>query len=73
MALVLAVQSGMLDALPLAAVMVFRQGLHNAMDEGAADAVRMIETTGTLDKEQKAKLLDALKRYAQTVAPATPA
>ena len=40
-ALVLAVQSGLLDPLPLPAVAVFRQGLREALDRGAPDAVRL--------------------------------
>jgi len=70
-ALVLAVQSGLLDPLPLAAVAGFRQGLHGALDRSAADAVRLIQTTGTLDDARKRDLLETLRHYAQTLTPAT--
>ena len=49
-ALVLAVQSGLLDPLPLPVVAAFRQGLRDALDRGATDAVRLIQETGTLDE-----------------------
>lgn len=47
-ALVLAVQSGLLDALPLPAVIAFRRGLHDALDAGAADVVHQVEAGGTM-------------------------
>ena len=68
-ALVLAVQSGMLDALPLPIVVAFRRGLGDAIDRGAPDAVRLIQKTGTLDDKLKQSLRDALRRYAETLAP----
>jgi F-type H+/Na+-transporting ATPase subunit alpha len=43
-ALVLAVQSGLLDPLPLPVVVAFRLGLGDALDRGAPDAVRLIQT-----------------------------
>ena len=69
-ALVLAVQSGLLDTLPLSAVVVFRSGLGDALDRGAADAVRSIEETGTLDDVRKQALRETLQHYVETVAPA---
>jgi F-type H+-transporting ATPase subunit alpha len=69
-ALVLAVQSGLLDALPLPAVATFRQGLSGMLDQRAADSVKLIQETGTLDDRRKKALLDVLKQYAQSVAPA---
>jgi F-type H+/Na+-transporting ATPase subunit alpha len=68
-ALVLAVQSGLLDGLPLPAVVTFRLGLTDALDHGAADCVKSIQETGTLDDMRKQALLDTLKRYVQSVAP----
>ena len=68
-ALVLAVQSGLLDALPLASVVAFRRGLGEALDSGAPDAVRQIQDTGTLDEAAKTALIDALRRYAATSTP----
>jgi F-type H+/Na+-transporting ATPase subunit alpha len=71
-ALVMAVQSGLLDALPLAVIPDFRRGLGQAIDRGAADAVQSIQETGTLDEAGKQTLQDALRRYAQTLTPAAP-
>jgi len=68
-ALVLAVQSGTLDTMPLPAVATFRQGLGAALDRTAGEAVRSIETAGTLDDAQKQSLLAALRAYAASVAP----
>ena len=45
-ALVLAVQSGLLDALLLPAVVTFREGLSAALDAAAAEAVKLIQETG---------------------------
>ena len=75
-ALVLAVQSGVLDALPTAALPGFRSGLGPAIDEGASEAVGEIERTGKLGDAARTGLLDALRRLAAGVAlppaPATP-
>jgi F-type H+-transporting ATPase subunit alpha len=70
--LVLAVQSGLLDALPLPVVIAFRRGLRDALDHGAADAVRLIQETGTLDAEHKQALHGTLQHYVQTVTPTVP-
>ncbi|MGD0635854.1 MAG: F0F1 ATP synthase subunit alpha [Beijerinckiaceae bacterium] len=67
-ALVLAVQSGLLDPLPLAAVIAFQRDLHAALDRSAPEAVRLIQETGTLDDARKQTLLDMLKQYVETVA-----
>jgi F-type H+-transporting ATPase subunit alpha len=69
-ALVLAVQSGLLDPLPLPAVTAFRQGLSDAIDRGAPDAVRMIQNSGTLDDAQKRTLAEILGQYVQGFIPA---
>jgi F-type H+/Na+-transporting ATPase subunit alpha len=71
-ALVLAVQSGLLDSLPLPAVLAFRRGLREALDRGAGDAVRLIQDSGTLDAARKQTLLEALKQYVQTASAASP-
>jgi len=71
-ALVLAVQSGSLDALPLPAVAAFRRGLRDALDAGAAAAVHQVEAGGTLDDEHKQVLLQAVKRCIQAIAPPSP-
>jgi F-type H+-transporting ATPase subunit alpha len=66
-ALVLAVQSGLLDRLSPAALDKFRDGLGLALDRGAAEAVRLVQQTGTLDDARKRALLDALRLYADSV------
>jgi F-type H+-transporting ATPase subunit alpha len=68
-ALVLAVQSGLLDALPLPVVVEFRRGLHETLDRGASDAVRLIQETGTLDDTGKQAIHVTLRQYAQFVTP----
>jgi F-type H+/Na+-transporting ATPase subunit alpha len=72
-ALVLAVQSGLLDPLSLPAVIAFRHGLGEAIDRGAADAVRMIQSSGTLDDARKQPLLQTLRQYAHNFIPMAPA
>jgi F-type H+-transporting ATPase subunit alpha len=67
-ALVLAVQSGLLDALLLPAVARFRQGLSGMLDQQAVNSVKSIQATGTLDGELKQALLNMLKEYAHSVA-----
>jgi len=57
-ALVLAVQSGLLDPLPLPALTAFRKGLSDAIDRGAPDAVRVIQNSGTLDDARRQALGD---------------
>ncbi len=59
--------------LPLPVVIAFRQGLRAALDRDAADAVRMIEATGTLDDAREEMLRDALRRYVERLAPTMPA
>ena len=71
-ALVLAVQSGLLDSLPLTAFAEFRRGLRDAIDLASPEAVRMIQQTGTLDNALKESLLEALKRYIQAIMPVSP-
>jgi F-type H+-transporting ATPase subunit alpha len=68
--LVLAVQSGWLDALPLELMVTFRRGLHEALDRSTPDNVKLIEETGTLDDAKKQALGEALKRYIETLMPA---
>jgi F-type H+-transporting ATPase subunit alpha len=66
-ALVLSVQNGLLDTLTLPVVATFRKGLSTALDKDAADAVKQVQETGTLDDAHKKPLLDALSRYAKTL------
>jgi F-type H+-transporting ATPase subunit alpha len=70
-ALVLAVQSGLLDPLAPPAVLAFRQGLAAALDRGAPDAVRAMQDAGTLDDAGKSALVDILRQLAQSVTPTT--
>jgi F-type H+-transporting ATPase subunit alpha len=60
-----------LDPLPLPAVTAFRQGLGDIIDRGAPDAVRMIQSSGTLDDAQKKALGDILRQYVHGFIPAT--
>jgi F-type H+-transporting ATPase subunit alpha len=69
-ALVVAVQDGLLDALPLPSVTSFRQGIGEALDRGAPEAVRMMMETGLLDAEGKQALRDTIRNYAQSLASA---
>ncbi len=66
-ALVMAVQSGLLDVLPLPAVVEFRRGLGDVLDRNAPEAVRMIQQSGTLDDAQSQAFRDVLEHYVQTV------
>jgi len=63
-ALVLAVQAGLLDPLPVAGVAEFRRGLGAALDRDAPKAVAQIEETGALDEALKQVVLAAMKNYA---------
>ncbi len=69
-ALVLAVQAGLLDALPLPSIAAFRLGLREAIDTQAAPSIQQMQATGTLDAAGTQALLDVLKRYAATFAAA---
>ena len=75
-ALVMAVQSGLLDGLARPTIAAFRLGLRAAIDTEAAASVHQMETTGTLDVGGRHALSEVLKRYAATLATsidATPA
>jgi F-type H+-transporting ATPase subunit alpha len=63
-ALVLAVQAGLLDAMPLADIPAFRSGLTSALDSGAPDIVRLIQDGKPLDDAGKKALLAALPKAA---------
>jgi F-type H+-transporting ATPase subunit alpha len=67
-ALVLAVQAGMLDVLAVPDVITFRAGLTDALDRFASDVVTQLQTTGTLDDAHKQTLLAALQSYARSIA-----
>jgi F-type H+-transporting ATPase subunit alpha len=71
-ALVMAVQGGMLDALTLPEVVTFREGLRAAIDGGAPDAVKMIQDTGNMDETSKISLAEHLAAYAKMIAQPAP-
>ena len=60
-ALVLAVQNGLLDAMPLRALAEFRHGLQAMLARDAADIAQQIDRTGTLEAASMHKLLDILR------------
>jgi F-type H+-transporting ATPase subunit alpha len=66
-ALLLAVQSGLLDPLPLDAVAAFRAGLPAALDRDAAEVLHAIAETGQMDDEAKESLLAAMTRLATSL------
>ena len=68
-ALVTAVQAGLLDPLPPDAVAAFRAGLATALDRDAPDALRQIAADGSLDDAGRASLRAALEKLARDIAP----
>jgi F-type H+-transporting ATPase subunit alpha len=66
-ALVLAVQSGLLDPLPLTAVVAFRQDLSETLDREVPDIVHQIKNTGAVDDAGKRALRGALRKYVLTL------
>lgn len=69
-ALMLAVQTGLLDPVPLSAMAGFRADLPATLDTDAGDAVQAIARTGTLDDKTRADLIAALSRLAVSLTPA---
>ncbi|NBB98076.1 MAG: F0F1 ATP synthase subunit alpha [Alphaproteobacteria bacterium] len=63
-ALVLAVQKGVLDALTPKAVDAFRDGLAGALDTQLADLLARVEATGILSDADHAALLELLQKRA---------
>ncbi|PTW61080.1 F-type H+-transporting ATPase subunit alpha [Breoghania corrubedonensis] len=68
-ALVAAVQEGLLDAVEIDHIAAFCEALPKALDETAHDAVVGIETTGGLDDTGRTRLLQALTRLAVRFSP----
>ncbi|WP_131194508.1 F0F1 ATP synthase subunit alpha [Lichenihabitans psoromatis] len=68
--LVLAVQFGLLDAIPLSALVDVRKGLRKALDEGAGPAVKQIEQEGELNEVNRDALRIVLERYVSRWLPA---
>ncbi|TCM78094.1 F0F1 ATP synthase subunit alpha [Rhodovulum steppense] len=63
-ALVLAVQEGLLDALAPDQLARFRDDLATSLEAGGADVLRKIETTGKLETADEAALLAVLSKLA---------
>ncbi|MEJ2541738.1 MAG: F0F1 ATP synthase subunit alpha, partial [Gemmatimonadota bacterium] len=63
-ALVLALQAGLLDPLPLEVVERFRVQLPETIDTGAAEAVKEIREKGTLEAARRQELMDVLTELA---------
>ncbi|MCF8510444.1 MAG: F0F1 ATP synthase subunit alpha, partial [Rhodobacteraceae bacterium] len=72
-ALMLAVQSGALDALPLEIVTRFRAALPAALDRDAADALDSLAKTGALSDTARAAFKAAIARLAASLGDADPA
>jgi F-type H+-transporting ATPase subunit alpha len=64
-ALVLAVQTGLLDKVPLKAVSTFKTALPATLDRDATDAVRTIGQTGIMNDDELSILMQAVARLAE--------
>jgi len=76
-ALMLAVQSGVLDSVPLAVIPAFRAALSSMLDKEVPELAVALDKTGQLDAAMRDKVLEVLKQLATTLsddvaAPATP-
>jgi F-type H+-transporting ATPase subunit alpha len=76
-ALMLAVQSGVLDSVPLAVIPAFRAALSPMLDKEVPELAVALDKTGQLEAEMRDKVLEVLKQLATTLsdgvtAPATP-
>jgi F-type H+/Na+-transporting ATPase subunit alpha len=67
-ALMLAVQSGLLDPLPLAAVAKFRAGLPEVLNRDAPEALSPSAKTEPPEGETRDRLMQALRRFAASLA-----
>jgi F-type H+-transporting ATPase subunit alpha len=72
-ALLLAVQSGLLDPLSLDAVATFRDKLPETLDQDASDALRAIAETRDLNETARAALMAAMTRLATQLEDTEPA
>ncbi|MFC4667984.1 F0F1 ATP synthase subunit alpha [Seohaeicola nanhaiensis] len=68
-ALLLALQAGLLDPLPVRAVSAFRQALPGHLDTEVPQVVQALAETGALDEAARGALMAALKRLAEAPAP----
>ena len=64
-ALLRALQSGLLDQLPLPTVALFRAGLHDTIEHSAPDVARLIEETGRLADAPRKALDRTLQQFVQ--------
>ena len=62
-ALVLALQAGLFDPLPVSAIGDFRRALGALLDHEAPDIVRHIESSGRFDPGQRERLTEVLSRH----------
>ncbi|MEM5471752.1 F0F1 ATP synthase subunit alpha [Hoeflea sp. AS60] len=65
--LMLAVQSGLLDPLPLDAVAAFRAGLPAALERDAAEVLSTITASGEMEAETRKVVMTAITRLAQSL------
>ena len=68
-ALLISAQTGLMDALPLAKVPAFVEGLREALDRNAAEVVQSLQRDGALDEAGKTKLRTTLQAYVQSMNP----
>ncbi|MBY8975881.1 F0F1 ATP synthase subunit alpha [Rhodobacteraceae bacterium NNCM2] len=66
-ALMLALQTGLLDPLSIDALPAFRAGLPAALDAEAPDAVHSVETSGEMTDDQKKNLIAAMTHLAASL------
>ncbi|EHJ91555.1 F0F1 ATP synthase subunit alpha [Vreelandella boliviensis] len=66
-ALMLAVQSGLLDPLPLDAIATFCAGLAGVLDQDAPEVLRLITDTGDVDSAARDTLIAAITRFAESL------
>ncbi|WP_442880635.1 hypothetical protein [Aurantimonas sp. C2-5-R2] len=62
-----AVQTGLVDGLPLERVPDLRRAVAAGLDHGAPDAVRQIEENGMLDSDGHEALLETMRRIVREV------
>jgi len=67
-ALVMALQDGLLDDLSIGAIEAFRGGLAEWLHTHAGTAIQQIDETGRIDKDQRETLLGTLKVFAGSFA-----
>jgi F-type H+-transporting ATPase subunit alpha len=72
-AILLALQSGLLDPLSLGGVSTFRDKLPENLDQDAGDAMRQISETGEFNETARASLMAAMTRLIKQVGEAEPA